>query len=255
METTPEELPITETKKEEFNTKFGITWAAALEAGSLHNAKGAASKLGTMEGDKLIECPAKEMDKKWQAASDSCLKLAPGLYVANIGDEDTPLYVVNGFYASMRDKYVSGKGIYYFIVGFNPSSTPWSKFRGQIIGATDPTKADPASIRGKMYANWESEVLDLYSAPNMSDNGIHASAGPIEALKERTTWLQYPIKDDPFGKQLLNWTGDDETKLTGWMMDEVVEVKGMGVKGKMFDVTEDRDSAYAIMLCNNLVNQ
>ncbi len=36
------------------------------------------------------------------------------------------------------------------------------------------------------------------------DSGVHASAGPIEGLKERMTWLGVSLGDDTFGKQLLD---------------------------------------------------
>jgi len=174
------------------------------------------------------------------------------MYVSQIGSEDEPLYCINGFYAAMRDKYVKGVGIRYYAVGWGADNIPWSKFRGELIGATDPTTAAATSIRGELLAQWED--LGLPACPDTGDNGIHASAGPLEGLKERMTWMGLDIKSDPFGGQLLSWTDNNEDRIKGWLNDEVVEEKNSGEKGKIFDLTEDKDTGYCLMFCNNLAN-
>ena len=74
----------------------------------------------------------------------------------------------------------------------------------QIIGATNPTAAQPGSVRQKILADWQGgpsascarhdqytqqrwcgAALGLASEPNTGDNGVHASAGPLEGLRER----------------------------------------------------------------------
>ena len=129
--------------------------------------------------------------------------------------------------------------------------------RGEIIGATNPEDAPEGSIRGQMLANWEGteedEGLDMDDNPNVGDNGVHASAGPIEGLKERTVWLGYEAIDDPFGEQLIAWTGGKAATIEPWLNDaEVEEAKNYELKGKMFDLTEDKDTPWAIQFCNNL---
>ncbi|GMH70779.1 hypothetical protein TrST_g2606 [Triparma strigata] len=255
METNPADLTPADDKKEDFKTAFGSTWEEAIELGLIFNAKGAAEKLGSMDGDNLVPLEGKELDKMW-AAAEKKVKLAPGLYVGNIG-EDEPLYVINGFYMAMREKYVTGDGIYYYVVGFDSEEISWAKFRGEIIGATNPEDAPEGSIRGQMLANWEGteedEGLDMDDKPNVGDNGVHASAGPIEGLKERTVWLGYEAIDDPFGEQLIAWTGGKAATIEPWLNDaEVEESKNYELKGKMFDLTEDKDTPWAIQFCNNL---
>ncbi|GMH97294.1 hypothetical protein TrVE_jg4033 [Triparma verrucosa] len=255
METNPADLTPADDKKEDFKTAFGSTWEEAIELGLIFNAKGAAEKLGSMDGDNLVPLEGKELDKMW-AAAEKKVKLAPGLYVGNIG-EDEPLYVINGFYMAMREKYVTGDGIYYYVVGFDSEEISWAKFRGEIIGATNPEDAPEGSIRGQMLANWEGteedEGLDMDDKPNVGDNGVHASAGPIEGLKERTVWLGYEAIDDPFGEQLIAWTGGKAATIEPWLNDaEVEEAKNYELKGKMFDLTEDKDTPWAIQFCNNL---
>ena len=252
METNPADLNPADDKKEDFKAKFSSTWEEALELGMIHNAKSATEKLGSMDGDNLVPLSGKELDSLWGKAGDK-VKLAPGLYVANIGN-DEPLYVINGFYMAMREKYVAGDGIYFYVVGFDSTAISWAKFRGEIIGATDPTAAPEGSIRGKMLANWEGEEgLDLDSAPNVGDNGVHASAGPIEGLKERTVWLGYGVTDDPFGEHLIAWTGGKLATVEPWLDDAIVsEKKNYELEGKIFDLTEDKDTPWAVQFCNNL---
>ena len=64
-----------------------------------------------------------------------------------------------------------------------------SDFRGQLLGPTDPAEAPASSLRGKIAAQWE--ALGLAAAPDVGDNGVHASASPFEALAERLNWFDY----------------------------------------------------------------
>lgn len=70
-----------------------------------------------------------------------------------------------------------------------------------MVGATDPSKASKASIRGMLYDHWKELGLDRQ--PSMSENGFHASASPWEGLLERMNWLQRKLDEDPFGQELL----------------------------------------------------
>ncbi len=71
-----------------------------------------------------------------------------------------------------------------------------------MIGATDPSVAQEGSLRSVIRQSWQKLGLDF--EPNTADNAVHASAGPIEGLKERMTWLGVNLEDDAFGKSLLD---------------------------------------------------
>ena len=50
-----------------------------------------------------------------------------------------------------------------------------------MIGATNPSVAAAGSCRARLLEAWED--LGLTEAPGMPNNGVHASAGPLEGLK------------------------------------------------------------------------
>jgi len=87
------------------------------------------------------------------------------------------------------------------------------------------------------YARYKE--LGLTSKPNKGDNGIHASASPLEGLAEKTNWLKKKIKDDPFGKVLLD-NGVKKKTIEDWSLDAQVQLPD-GSKGSIFDYLEDMD--------------
>ena len=68
-------------------------------------------------------------------------KLAPGTYVRLVeggeadddGNVSPPVFVVNGFYPAMREKYVEEEaGVHLFVVGFKPDELSWAQFRSDV---------------------------------------------------------------------------------------------------------------------------
>eukprot|EP00966_Prymnesium_polylepis_P017760 409219-Prymnesium_polylepis.1 len=83
---------------------------------------------------------------------------------------DDHIFVINGFYAAMRSKYTKpGASIHYFSVSWNSEVLPWSEFRANVLGATDPEHAAEGSIRREIFQRWE--ALGLKSRPTTGDNG------------------------------------------------------------------------------------
>ena len=149
------------------------------------------------------------------------------------------LYVFNGFFMSMRAKFVTpGTSIYYYVVEWDATATPWADFRGQVLGPTDPKDAPATSLRGLIYSQWE--ALGLAEVPNVGDNGVHASASPFEAMAERMNWIGTPLADDPFGAALLA-AAVPEAYISAGTVDPQVALPG-GLKGSLFDALEDLDT-------------
>lgn len=73
------------------------------------------------------------------------------------------------------------------------------------VGPTDPADAPKGSLRASIYAEWKK--LGLKSVPTIGENGVHASASPLEGLAERANWLKADIAKDPFGAALMSAAG------------------------------------------------
>lgn len=230
---------------EEFKTTYGESTEEAVAAGKLVNIKELMDRFPNAKG-----VTASAIDAAWKAAGDDVrIKLMPGTYVSRVTiiDDDAKeheLYLINGFYAAMREKYVrKGAKVVYFSVEWDEKDLSWKNFRGQVIGATNPSVAHPESIRSKLFE--QHAALGLTSQPNIGDNGCHASAGPIEGLKERMTWLNADLYKDEFGKKLLD-AGVSFDHVHSWANNGHILVKGQAYNA--FDVLEDLNSSEVVDL-------
>lgn len=229
----PEALNI---PKDKFKAQFGLEWEEALATGNVFNA---------MDGCKELGIDANELDKLWGECKKAkkLVKFGGGFYCGLIEHGGKALYIFNGFFMSMRAKFVvPGECIHYFVVDFSPSELAWADFRGQVLGPTDPAEAPAGSLRGMIMANWQD--LKLGYAPNTGDNGVHASASPFEGLAERMNWLKTPIETDPFGNVLLA-AGVSPKRIQEWSVDPQAPLPS-GEMGSLFDAVEDTDGAACI---------
>ena len=266
LQVDPAELTVSDEAKEKFSQIFRMEWDAALEDHCVLNAQDCAVKLGTSDDDPL---PAKDLFQLWKLAPEK-VKVAPGAYVAKVrgaqpkndedfgGEEDNgedPLFVVNGFYPALKANFENSDAqIHLFVVAFDPCVLPWADFRRDVIGATNPEKASESSLRAKILRDYQN--LNLKEPPDNTDNGVHGSAGPLEALKERLLWLNFPLEKDPTGAKLLELAVWDESKQS--VLKDLLDnplLDAPGLHGRAFDLTEDRDTPDLFALANNLAFQ
>merc|ERR1712232_611557 len=130
--------------------------------------------------------------------------------------------IFNGFFMSMRSKFTQPGTEIYYSVEWDAAKLSWADFRGQVLGPTDPAEAPAESLRGQILAKWQD--LGLKAEPNVGDNGMHASASPFEGFAERNNWLSVPIKDDAFGKLMLE-VGLSESLIKTWSVDPQVTIE------------------------------
>jgi hypothetical protein len=137
-----------------------------------------------------------------------------------------------------------GEKIQWYTVSWPADSLSWKDFRGQVLGATNPNIAPVGSIRRTILDKYKD--LGLTTKPNTGDNGVHASASPLEALAERMNWLRVDnINDDLFGKGLLAKKNVTPSTILTWAGDAQVSVMGETKPGKtmsVFDTLEDLDA-------------
>jgi len=229
MQTSPSDLPLSDASKAEFKKTYSAEWEASCKDGKVLNLKATAEKLKmSLEAvnDKV------EVAKKDKLA----IKLMPGCYCAHLKEDD--IFVVNGFYGPMRAQFTAEAAkVSWYTVAWDESKLSWADFRGKFLGATDVTKADKESLRGKLFADHEKYGLPF--VPDTSKNCIHGSASPLEGLNERLIWLAASgatLENDPFGKALV---------AAGLTSDNIKKaLTNPTVDGKpLFDVVEDQNAA------------
>ena len=121
---------------------------------------------------------------------------------------------------AMREKFTKpGSSIYFYLVEWDAPKLSWEDFRGKVLGATDPSTAEPGSLRKEIFSQWKG--LGLASEPNVGDNGVHASASPFEALAERLNWMGATLEEDAFGKAMLA-CGIPKDTIMAWTKDPQV---------------------------------
>ena len=191
------------------------------------------------------------LDCLWQ--NNENLKLASGTYCEKIRIDLDTVYLMNGFNPRQLKHFTKyGK----CIVAFNLSGNiSWSEARTSFIGATNPNKAASGSLRRKLLDNKNEFGL---SEVSQSYNGVHLSAGPVEALIELHRFDsdfsdpngEHKYLEFPFGKKLAEAFG-------GKIPDDIINNANLSVEGKMtsvFDLTEEKNSDEAISLLYKYLN-
>lgn len=174
-------------------------------------------------------------------------KIASGKYycVVKVGGER--IVVLNPFHPQQLLHYTQpGRAI---VVLECWTNTDWTVLRNEMTGATDPSRAAQGSIR-RTLLDTKSE-LGLQDV-STSNNGVHCSAGPLEAMVEYSRFFSdhaknQPIKlaTTPFGYLLA----DD-----GLQEKEIVSLAKNPLLGKAadavyaFNLTEEKNSQVAAQL-------
>jgi hypothetical protein len=232
----PAALAVPADKFEEF---FKESWETVLAEDRAVNAMDACERFGV---------DSSGLEKAWRGAEaegGKVVKFGGGFYCGNVTVDGKSLYVFNAFFMAMRSKFVGPENsIYYYSVEFDPAVLAWADFRGKVLGPTNPADAPADSIRGTILAKWQE--LGLAGEPNTSDNGVHASASPLEGLAEKMNWLQKEIKDESFGAALLR-NGLTEETIKAWSVDPRVDMEGGAAS--IFDSLEDISVAECLAKC------
>lgn len=224
MKTAPANLPLGADKKKEFEAKFGDNFDAAAASGKIINAAAAMQKF-SIDGVQI--------GKEFEAAKVSTgFKLAPGMYVVFL--KERGVYVINGFYGTMRAEYVDPRAVVtWYVVAWSERALSWAAFRGEVLGATDPTAASPNSIRAAILKSHQ--AMNLPFVPSTGKNCLHGSASPLEAFHERRIWTGASTANDVFGMALLQ-SGVSQSKIDWFCTNPSVGGK------PLFDIVEDTNT-------------
>ncbi len=168
-------------------------------------------------------------------------KVASGKYygVFNVGGEK--VVVLNPFHPQQLLHYTQpGRAIVVFECS---TDTDWAVLRNGVTGATDPTRAAPGSIRRTLLDRKSELGLRDVSTAN---NGVHCSAGPLEAMAEYVRFFSDHAKSElidpeetPFGR-LLAKLGLGKKDIAGLAKNPLL---GRGAEATYaFNLTEEKDS-------------
>jgi hypothetical protein len=204
-----------------------------------------ADVLGGLEfGTRYNELSATAIDYLWQ--NTQVKKLGGGAYAGMLTIDGQQVILANGFHPRQLEHFVApSRSIIAITLCGN---TRWSIARNKLIGKTNPNDAEPGSIRRTLLEHKEKFGLP---AINQSWNGVHLSAGPVEALVELirynsdfSTAQLLNFTDFSFGKLLAS---EFSTEQIGIIMTNP-EVTYEGKKSSIFDLTEEYDSDNALSI-------
>lgn len=174
-------------------------------------------------------------------------KLAGGTYCIKIKIDGEQIYLINGFHPRQLKQFTEkGRSIVVMTLSGNIS---WSDARSNFIGATNPLVANNGSLRR--------EFLDRKSEFGLTEvsqgvNGVHLSAGPVEALVELRRYNTDFSKPNTiksydefsFGRKLEAVFSDEQ-------FERIINNTNISIDGKnisIFDLTEEKNSNEAIDL-------
>lgn len=218
--------------KEKFQELFKIPFSSAKVIG------------GSTFLTQLPSFTPNSLDILWQNLPVS--RLAGGTYCAPCKAGHEHLYIVNGFLPKMVDYYTqAGRSI---IVIHLTGDLDWKEARQAFVGATNPAEAQPGSIRKLLFEQQKDLGLEEIS---QAFNGVHLSAGPLEALAElirmKSKYYLGELKkatDFSFGKQLAQHFPPEKIEF-------LLSNKPFTYKGRMttpFDLTEEKNSDQALAI-------
>jgi len=202
--------------------------------------------LGGMEIlTKYPDLNAYSLDYLWQNVENK--KLAGGTYCEEIKIDNENIYLINGFHPRQLKHFTEkGRSIVVFTLS---SDLSWAEARSNFIGATRPSDAKDGSLRRELLDRKDEFGL---SEVSQGVNGVHLSAGPVEALIELKRYNSNfsdntQIKEFSsfsFGQKLAeNFPADAVEKI---LSNPNVEVDGKAVS--IFDLTEEKDSDEVIAI-------
>ncbi len=173
-------------------------------------------------------------------------KLAGGTYVQKLSIDGKPTYLINGFHPRQLEHFITPGRC---IVAMSLSGlTDWNTARNRLIGKTNPAEAAEGSIRNTLYKNSKAFGLQEISS---SWNGVHLSAGPLEALVELirfTSDYENGVLSLPenfnFGRQLIQEFGKEKTIY--FLKNPILSIEGRKISA--FDLTEEKDREECIDL-------
>lgn len=235
------------TARDAFTAAVAARFAAAFGCGADD-----ARVLGGFEFlDRYPAVSSAALELLWENAAQH--SLGPSIAGARIKVGNDQVYLVNGFVPRLLETYALPESVVVVFALSGPLD--WGAARQCFAGHTDPMRAAPGSLRNALYVH--RAELGLANL-RLGANGVHLSAGPVEALAELQRLLSLGAPERPrthaafaFGRALDAVLGHDAA--TRLLSNPSVLIDGRS--SSIFDATEGLDAREALLLLEGFRDQ
>jgi hypothetical protein len=192
------------------------------------------------------------LDYLWKNCPN--VKLASGTYCEEIKVDNEIIYLMNGFHPRQLKHFTEeGKCIVIMTLAGDIS---WDKARNNFIGATNPSNAMEGSLRREFLDRRDELGL---SEVSQGANGVHLSAGPVEALIELIRYNSNfkekkelkSLSDYRFGRKLLELFSNNE-------VEKIISNSFVNYNNKttsIFDITEEKNTSEASLILQQVFHK
>ena len=177
----------------------------------------------------LKKLNSSDISNLWNENNNPIHKIQSGLLVKYVDEINT--YLINGFYPLMSENFYNNNYLMnYYVIEFESQNYSWVDFRKNILGSTNCSNAIKGSFREVMYK--EFPVIN----PG-SNNFLHGSAGPLEAIIERLKHEDnFDLSTNPIGVYLMK-RNLNINQFKCWL-----EKQSISNLSDIFDLTEEKNS-------------
>lgn len=162
-------------------------------------------------------------------------KLGYGTYASILTLFDQHATILNGFHPHQIHSLTKENA---YVVAFRcGSDAPWKSIRADFVGTIVPETANTCSLR---YQFWKNRKQNRTLPFCTAYNGVHVSAGPLEAMHQYQLFFDRPICNTRFWKHAI--TEIPETALSALNADSKLKDE------HLYHLTEDMDMLPTIEL-------
>lgn len=179
-------------------------------------------------------------------------RLGNSVTCARVTIDGGDLFLINGFVPNLLATYEIPDNVVTVLSLTGP--LPWRDARQSFVGATDPMRAVPGSLRRLLFERRRELGIDI----RLGANGVHLSSGPLESLIELRRLLPATgseecraITEFRLGRKLIETLGAQATMA---LLDDPGVVAN-GRRQELFDLTEEMDEDAVVALLSSGVVQ
>jgi len=176
--------------------------------------------------------------------SKKSIKIRSGFYIQKYNIKGENVVLINGFHPAQLRHFTNS--LHKTVLLLLHSDTDWKILKNDLVGATFPEKAKQDSIRGEIFKNGHKYGIHDVS---ISNNCVHLSAGPFEALFEINNFLM-DVQVMGFNLSMTNMfrlmieSGLSKGDIESCILNPTIQINEK--QTDLFSFTENKNSSEAI---------